>query len=70
MFTAIKQEDLSEIKEINVSQQIKTIVAAKYADWNTLVIQNLEFISKESQSIVSTEIPKDHRYQLDDPIEQ
>jgi len=48
MFSGRKKEDLSEIKEIDISEQIKTIVAAKYADWNTLVIQSLDFISKGS----------------------
>jgi hypothetical protein len=39
MFTGKKLEDLSESKEIDISEQITTVVASKYAD--ACVIQNL-----------------------------
>jgi hypothetical protein len=41
MFTGIKKEHLSEIKEMDISQQIKSIVASKYKGYCS--IQNLEF---------------------------
>ena len=65
MFTGKKLEDLSESKEIDISEQITTVVASKYAD--ACVIQNLEFRNKQGQSICNTKIATDP-VELEDPI--
>ena len=47
MFTGLKQEELSEIKEMDIPQQIKTIVASGYEGY--CLVQNLEFRNKNGQ---------------------
>ena len=47
MFTGLKQEELSEIKEMDIPQQIKTIVASGYEGY--CLVQNLEFRNKKGQ---------------------
>ena len=45
MFTGVKKEELSEIKEMDISHQIKTIFVSKYQGYYS--IQNLEFRNKK-----------------------
>ena len=68
MFTGIPKEELSEIKEIKISEQTKTIVASKTVGF--YATQNLKFKNKEDQLIGSTEILLDYLDELDDPIER
>jgi hypothetical protein len=57
MFTGINKEELSEIKEMDISQQIKTIVAIRFKD--LCFFQNLEFRNNKGLSIGNTKIDQD-----------
>ena len=54
MFTGVKQELLSDVIEMEISDQTKKIVASRYEGYSA--IQNLEFRNKEDQLIGKTEI--------------
>ena len=47
MFTGIEKEELTEIKEMEIPQQIKTIVASGYEGY--CLVHNLEFRNKKGQ---------------------
>ena len=68
MFSGFKKEKLSDVKEMDISQQIKTIVCSPYKGYCS--VQNLEFRNKEGQQIGNTEIQEDSEEELDDPIEE
>ena len=54
MFTGVKLKWLSEIKEMEISEQTKTIIALSYPD--SCDTHNLEFRNKESHMIGFTNI--------------
>ena len=47
MFSGAEKEELSEIKEMDILKQIKTIVASGYEGY--CLVQNLEFRNKNGQ---------------------
>ena len=55
MFTGINKEELTEFKEIKITQQIKTIVGSKCSD-GPIYLQNLSFKNKKDQQICSIDI--------------
>ena len=48
MFTGRRKEDLSDIKEIKITQLIKTIVGTRYTGAPSL-LQNLSFLDNKDQ---------------------
>ena len=57
IFTGLKKEELAEIKEIKITEQIKTIVGKKYSN-TTGLLRNLSFKNNKDQSISCSNIPK------------